>query len=214
VDDSDGTAGFTADDQLFIANTAYGIQKTKLSNLLDAAADGVLTIDGAQLWTLKYAGESAWGGPLSLKMHGGKLYVALGFLGIGIYDPATLTRTGAYNLYADCVNTAQEDWFGYPKRKIACPGASLSAGVVAGGVDADGMPTYLQAAEELGNKNDRIWYPWAEFDRYGKYYYNARALDLVDLPAAGASACPHRGLHRLFAGRPGSRERVERDPDV
>lgn len=186
VVDSDGTAGFTADDALYIANTAYGIQKTKLSHLLDAAADGALTIDGAQLWTLKYAGESAWGGPLSLKMHGGKLYAALGYLGIGIYDPATLTRTGAYNLYADCLNTAQEDWFGYPKRKIACPAATLAAGVVAGGVDAEGMPTYLQAAEELGNKNDRIWYPWAEFDRYGKYYYNARAVDLVDLPAAGA----------------------------
>ncbi len=179
------------DDQLLIANGAFGIQKTKLSNLMGATADGVLSIDGPQLWTLTYAGESPWGGPQSLKMHGGKLYAALGFLGISIYNPADLTATGAYNLYTDCTNLAQEDWFGYPKRKIACPKAELLPGVVAGGVDlatvgvvdpADGMPTYLQAAEELGNKNDRIFYPWAEFDRYGKYYYNARTMDLVDLP--------------------------------
>jgi hypothetical protein len=176
--DDNGTPADTTDDQLFIANTAFGIQKTKLSNLMDATASGALTIDGQQAWTLKYAGENPWGGPLSLKMHGGKLYVALGFLGIGIYDPATLTRTGAYNLYADCANTAQEDWFGYPKRKIACPGPGLTVPAGAGGVDADGMPTYLEAAEELKNKNDLGWYPWAEFDRYGKYYYNARTMDV------------------------------------
>ena len=86
---TDGTPDDTTDDQLFIANTAFGIQKTTLANLMGAAADGVLAIDGAQAWTLKYAGENPWGGPLSLKMHGGKLYAALGFLGIGIYDPAT-----------------------------------------------------------------------------------------------------------------------------
>jgi len=182
--DDNGTPVDTADDTLYVANTAFGIQKTSLANLMSAAADGVLPIDGDQLWTLKYAGESAWGGPLSLKMHGGKLYAALGFLGIGIYDPANLNapRLGAYNLYADCANSAQEDWFGYPKRKIACPDTALTAGVVTGGVDAEGMPTYLQAAEELGNKKDRIFYPWAEFDRYGKYYYNARTVELVDLP--------------------------------
>jgi hypothetical protein len=173
----------TVDDELYIANTAFGIQKTKLSNLMGGADGAALTIDGTDRWTLKYAGEVPWGGPLSLKLHGGKLYAALGFLGIGIYDPATLAPVGDYNLYADCANSAQEDWFGYPKRKISCPGAGLTA--VAGGVDADGMPTYVQAAEELGNKNALSWYPWAEFDKYGKYYYNARAMDVVDLPAAG-----------------------------
>ena len=45
----------TSDDQLLIANGAFGIQKTKLSNLMGAAADGALPIDGPQLWTLKYA---------------------------------------------------------------------------------------------------------------------------------------------------------------
>ncbi|TNF58270.1 MAG: hypothetical protein EP306_13525, partial [Burkholderiales bacterium] len=185
VMDTAGTPD-AADDDLFIANTAFGIQKTRLANLIGATADGVLPVDSG-VWTLKYAGESPWGGPLSLKLHGTgpgtRLYAALGFLGIGIYDPADLgaARLGAYNLYADCTNPAQEDWFGYPRRKISCPDGSLAAGVVAGGVDADGMPTYLQAAEELGNKNDRIFYPWAEFDRYGKYYYNARELDIVDV---------------------------------
>ena len=194
--DDNSTPMDTTDDQLFIANTAFGIQKTALVNLMGAAADGVLTIDGAQLWTLKYAGESAWGGPLSLKMHGGKLYAAQGFLGLGIYDPANLTgaRLGAYNLYADCANGVQEDWFGYPKRKISCPDVAnpdltLAASVDGvNAVDADGMPTYVQAAAELGNKNELTWYPWAEFDRYGKYYYNARGMELVDLPAIGGQA--------------------------
>jgi hypothetical protein len=76
VDDK-GTVADTTDDELFIANTSFGIQKTKLSNLMGAAADGALTIDGDELWTLKYAGEIPWGGPLRLKMHNDKLYAAL-----------------------------------------------------------------------------------------------------------------------------------------
>ena len=175
----------TSDDQLLIANGAFGIQKTKLSNLMGAAADGALPIDGPQLWTLKYSGENPIGGPLSLKMHGGKLYAALGFLGIGIYDPATLaTREGAYNLYADCKNTRtgrlvrlSEAQDCLPRRLIECSGELVPMWAV----DADGMPTYLQAANELGNKNGLTWYPWAEFDRYGKYYYKARTMDLVDI---------------------------------
>jgi len=184
VDDK-GTAGDTTDDQLLIANTSFGLQQTKLSNLLDAAASGVLTIDGVQTWTLKYSGENPWGGPLGLKMHGGKLYAALGFLGMGIYDPATLTRTGAYNLYADCANTAQEDWFGFPNLKPKCNTALLATAADVPNydgqpfIDADGMPTYNQAAAELGNKNElTTGYPWAQFDRYGKYYYNARTMDV------------------------------------
>jgi len=178
--DTKGTDTDSSDDELFIANGAYGIQKTKLTHLMDATADGAVTIDepAVQAYTLTYAGENPWGGPQSLKLHGGKLYAALGYLGMGIYDPATLAREGIYNLYTDCANTAQEDWFGYPKRKISCPDASLAEGVVAGGADASGMPTYLQAAAELKDKKDRIWYPWAEFDRYGREYYNARTMDV------------------------------------
>lgn len=197
VDDK-GTAADTTDDELFIANTAFGIQKTKLSNLMGAGADGVLAIDGAQTWTLKYSGENPNGAPQSLKMAGGKLYAALGFLGIGIYDPATLTRAGAYNLYTDCTYTGaggkQEDWFGYPNLKPNCNSALLAKSTdlkVPNGdpfIDADGMPTYNQAAAELNNKKDLAsGFPWAQFDRYGKYYYNARTMDLVDLPAIPAS---------------------------
>jgi hypothetical protein len=172
------------DDQLYIANTAYGIQKTPLSNLLTGTADGALTIDGAQVWTLKYAGENPWGGPLSLKMHNGKLYAALGFLGIGIYEPATLARSAAYNMYADC--TVQEDWFGYPGLKPACNTGLLVANTP-DYIDSDGMPTYQQAAAELGNKSGGTMtnFPWAQFDRYGKFYYNALTMDVVDIPAGG-----------------------------
>ncbi|MEE4236860.1 MAG: hypothetical protein V2I51_09070, partial [Anderseniella sp.] len=209
VDDSDGADGATPDDRLFIANTAYGIQTTKLTNLLDAAVDGPVVIDGAELWTLKYAGEIPWGGPLSLKMHGGKLYAALGFLGIGIYSydagtdtvPATLVGDGAYNLYADCdyrgARDKQEDWFGYPERKISCPGGTLAAVDV--DFDTDGMPTPAQAAEELGNKNSLTWYPWAEFEKYGKYYYNARTMELVDLPGGKTMAYIAYSLGGLVA---------------
>lgn len=202
--DDNGTPADRSDDQLFIANTAYGIQKTSLNNLMNATTDGILTIDGAEHWTLKYAGENPWGGPLSLKIHGGRLYAALGFLGIGIYDPADLSVLGGYNLYSDCSNSAQEDWFGYPKRKISCPDATDTGLVTAPAadgvpaVDTDGMPTYVQAAYELNDKHDRTWYPWAEFDRYGKYYYNARTLDFADLPAAGGQ--PERTLAYIAYG--------------
>jgi hypothetical protein len=193
--DDQGTVD-TVDDELFVANGAFGIQKTKLTNLMNAAADGVLLIDGAQAWTMKYAGENPWGGPMSLKQHGGRLYAALGFLGVGIYNPADLTRQGAYNLYADCANTAQEDWFGFPDRKPACNAAMLADPAF---IDADGMPTYEQAAAELGNKNSLGAYPWAEFDRYGKYYYNARSLDLVDLPGGKTMAYVAYSLGGLVA---------------
>lgn len=181
-DQTTPTPDDVSDDQLFIANTAFGIQKIALSALIDAGGDGALTPTSG-IWTLKYAGENPWGGPLSLKEHNGKLYAALGFLGMGVYDPATLARQGGYNLYADCENTAQEDWFGYPQRKIHCPALALNkaANVAPDGVDADRMPTYQQAAFELKAKNDHTWYPWAEFDRYGKYYYNARGMDVVDV---------------------------------
>jgi hypothetical protein len=173
-----------ANDELFIANGAYGIQKTKLSKLMGVGGSGGLTIDGPQKWTLFYAGENPWGGPLSLKLEDGKLYAALGFLGMGIYNPDTLEPLGKYNLYADCTKP-QEDWFGYPNLKISCPGTSAVA--VSGGVQppsatdpAAGMPSYLQAQAELKDKNmdGLVNYPWASFDRYGKYYYNARTMDV------------------------------------
>jgi hypothetical protein len=186
---NDGT-----DDQLLIANASFGIHKTKLSNLLaDPAApvteaDGTLKVD-TEVWTLQYAGENPWGGPESLKFHNGKLYAALGYLGIAVYNPADLSiKPARYNLYTD--ESVAEDWFG---------GRSLAGSVhSADYLDADtGMPTWEQAAWEINtywrdsNQDqtlcaDTDWcVPWASFDRYGKYYYKARTLEVVDLPAAG-----------------------------
>jgi hypothetical protein len=214
VHDENNTPADSSDDQLLIANTAYGIQKTSLSNLIGAAADGALGIDSpaVQVYTLKYSGENPSGGPLSLTMHGGKLYAALGFLGIGIYNPADLSRLGAYNKYSDCTANAsdgtgaQEDWFGYPNLKPACNNALLASGADLKApwdgqpfIDADGMPTYNQAAAELGNKNSLTSYPWAQFDRYGKYYYNARTMDVVDLPGGKVMAYVAYSLGGLVA---------------
>jgi len=176
VDDK-GTSTDTTDDELFIANGAFGIQKTLLSSVMDATADGAVSFGtpAVQAYTLTYAGENPWGGPQSLRLQGGKLYAALGYLGMGIFNPSTLTREGIYNLYTDCANTAQEDWFGYPNRKPACNTALLANAAF---LDADRMPTYEQAAVELKNKNDLSAYPWAEFDRYGREYYNVRTMDV------------------------------------
>ena len=183
---NDGT-----DDQLLIANGNFGIQKTRLSNLLGATLGGALAIDGDQMWTLKYAGENPWGAPQSLKMHNGKLYAALGFLGIGIYDPADLSRQAAYNLYADA--STREDWFGFQNEKAV----DLLTGVY---IDADGMPTWQQAQYELENKNNTLpHYPWARFDRYGKYYYNAHTVDVVDLPGGTTMAYIAYALGGLVA---------------
>jgi len=180
-----GTLADNSDDELYIANGDFGIQRTLLSNLMDATADGALPVSAfdAQVWTLKYAGENPWGGPQSLTLHGGRLYAALGFIGIGIYDPTTLTRTGFYNLYTDC--STREDWFGYPHAKPCDPNVlntDAATGLPATGVDADGMLTWVEAGYELQNKSTVSTWPWAAFDRYGKYYYNARKVEVVDLP--------------------------------
>jgi hypothetical protein len=185
---NDGT-----DDQLVIANEAFGVQKTKLVNL-DAAADGSeLAIDGAQDWTLKYAGENPWGGPRHLKMHGGRLYVVLAFLGLRIYDPATLNRVGYYNLYADA--STREDWFGYQHEKAV---DLLSIPLI----DSEGMPTWEEAQMELQahrSGSPLPHSPWAAFDRYGKYYYNAQKVDVVDLPGPRTMAYIAYGLGGLVA---------------
>lgn len=161
--------------QAILANADFGLQKIALTELLNGIGGSVTPTLGT--WTLKYAGENPWGGPRRLKMHGNRLYAALGFLGIGIYDPTTLARTGAYNLYAD--NTTREDWFGYQNAKAV----DLLSGQF---IDADGMPTWQQAALELQahrSETPLAAYPWAAFDRYGKYYYQARSLDIVTFPA-------------------------------
>ncbi|MGD8430786.1 MAG: hypothetical protein PVH31_10290, partial [Ectothiorhodospiraceae bacterium] len=171
-------------DTLYIGDEGYGIHKTTLSSVLSATppveADGTLQIEG-EVYTLQYAGENPWGGPLDLELHGGKLYAALGFLGIGIYDPATLNREGGYNLYTDA--SVSEDWF----IDMDVATAAQSGTNAEGDAYIDpltGMPTYAQAAFEI----NEVWKngvdaptPWANFDRYGKYYYNARKLDIADV---------------------------------
>lgn len=179
------------DDQLLIANESFGVQKTRLSNLNTAASGSQLVIDGAQTWTLKYAGENPWGGPQHLRMYNGVLYVALGFLGLGIYDPATLVRTGFYSVYSD--TSTREDWFGKPHEKALDVGAY---------VDADGMPTWEQAQVELKSHSSGTTlssYPWAAFDRYGKYYYNARRVDVLDVTGPKTMAYMAYGMGGLVA---------------
>ena len=178
--------------QLIVADEDYGLHKTKLANLFDTVAgreaDGTLLIE-SEIYTLQYAGEGPWGGPKSLTLYRnpnivddkGMLFVAMGFLGIGIFDPENLDQVGRYNLYLDPVST--EDWF------VNADGSTVDVTTL---VQSDttglfldsftGMPDYRQASFEITEawKNSvAAPTPWAEFDRYGKYYYNARKVDVA-----------------------------------
>lgn len=166
---------------LWIADEAYGIHRTALSNLLSGIpmkeADGTLAIDH-EVYTLQFAGEHPWGGPKDLELHGGHLYAAQGFLGVGIFDPDTLEKVGYYNLYTD--TTVHEDWF---------IDMDVAAEVQPGNLDPEtGMPDHDQASFEILE----VWHgdadeptPWADFDRYGKFYYDARSLDVADFEQGG-----------------------------
>lgn len=184
---------------LLIANKAYGLHKTKLSNVFDTnagrEADGTLLIEN-EVYTLQYAGENPWGGPESLTLYKepnvqedkGKLFVAMGFLGMGIFDPDTMQQVGRYNMYTDV--SVVEDWFidnnvvdevqsditggGGEGETYECVGPCIDA--------FTGMPDYRQASFEV----TQVWHngvdaptPWADFDRYGKFYYNARKVDVA-----------------------------------
>jgi len=169
--------------QLLIGDEGYGIHKTALSNLFvdtneSRETDGTLKID-QEVYTLQYAGENPWGGPKSLTLFGEgnntRLFVAQGFLGMGIYDPKTLEHVGRYNLYTDATeNNGGEDWF---------INMDVATEVQAGNIDmCTGMPDYNQANFEI----QQVWHnkvdaptPWADFDRYGKFYYDARKIDVA-----------------------------------
>ena len=177
--------------QLLIGDKGYGLHKTALSNLFDTVngreEDGTLKID-QEMYTLQYAGENPWGGPESVKLYGGKLFVAQGFLGMGIYDAETLAQVGSYHLYTDASeNNGGEDWF-----------INMNVANEVQGVDhldaCTGMPNYNQASYEV----QEVWHnkdvnisdvstPWADFDRYGKYYYNARKVDVAPSSDANVS---------------------------
>lgn len=169
---------------LIIANSSYGLHKTLLTNLFDIEAgredDGTLLID-SEVYTLQYAGEAPWGGPQAITLYRdpgdaadtlGKMFIAMDFLGMGIFDPDTLEQIGGYNLYTDV--SSVEDWF---------IDMDVSTQVQPGFLDPfTGMPDYNQVNFEV----QEVWHnrvdapaPWAEFQRYGKYYYNARSVDVA-----------------------------------
>lgn len=168
--------------QLIIGDEDYGLHKTSLSNLIDGNLDGngTLLIDGTQRYTLQYAGESPWGGPKSLTLYGEgnntRLFVAQGFMGIGIYDPKTLDHVGHYNHYID-TDAGIEDWF---TTNVADDVQQPSSTYL----DAcTGMPNYNQASYEIttSKSNPDIDTPWADFETLGKYYYDARKVDVATI---------------------------------
>lgn len=168
---------------LFIADYEYGIHRTALANLLRAAGpeleeDGTLKID-TETFTLQYAGENPWGGPLDLKLYRGKLFACLGSLGIGIFDTATLKQVGRYNLYTD--PSVSEDWFiDMDVKEIVQKDPVTGAPFVD---EHTGLPDYRQTSFEFLQvmKGDSTApTPWADFDRYGKYYYQAQGIDIAE----------------------------------
>ncbi|MCB9717522.1 MAG: hypothetical protein H6712_26985 [Myxococcales bacterium] len=164
---------------LWIGNADYGIHRTALDNLVAGPvleADGTLLVE-SEAYLLQYAGEHPWGGPSDLQLVDGRLFVAMGQLGLGIYDPTTLERVGYYNLYTDV--GMSEDWF---------VGMDVATQVHDDGtgpfLDPDtGMPDYRQASFEIVEvwKNEvEAPTPWAELDRYGKFYYDARKVAVAE----------------------------------
>ena len=162
---------------LYIGNHDYGIHKTSLENVFNDGreADGTLPID-AEVLTVQYAGEHGWGGPISLKLYGSKLFAGLGALGMGVFDPANLEQIGRYNLYTDESRT--EDYFG----AMALSNTVHSDGEDLFLDDFTGMPDYRQVNYEIGilmhgNLEDDT--PWADFEREGKWYYEAVDVDVA-----------------------------------
>ena len=204
---------------LLIANKAYGLHKTLLSNLFDETlgreADGTLKID-SETYTLQYAGENPWGGPESMTLYidgadQGKLFVAMGFLGMGIFDPETLGATGTaagdqiggYNLYT--ATDSKEDWFVRADGENLDPADLVQSDISGGGGEGvawecigkcldefTGMPDYRQAAYEItvvwhdGNPDNQEA-PWAAYERYGKFYYNARKVEVATFDPGGGA---------------------------
>jgi hypothetical protein len=167
---------------LFIADPEYGIHRTALDNLLNAAgpvleADGTLKID-VEKYTLQYAGENPWGGPIDLKLFGGRLFVCMKELGLGIFDAATLSQVGRYNLYTDV--KMLEDWFiNMDVLQVVQKDPATGDPYVD---DFTGLPDYRQTSFEILQvmKNNGVApTPWADLDRYGKFYYKAQGVEIA-----------------------------------
>lgn len=173
----------TYGDQLFIADGGYGLHRTALANLVGPTgpvtdlADGTLVTE-ADTYTLHFAGEIAWGAPRSLVLSGGRLFAALGELGLGIFDPVTLAQVGGYNLYTD--EARLEDHFG-PMAVTAAVGRDPVTGDPFLD-DVTGMPDYREVWWEVTQvmKGDVVApTPWADFERNGKWFYLARDVDVA-----------------------------------
>ncbi|RJX18289.1 MAG: carboxypeptidase regulatory-like domain-containing protein, partial [Desulfobulbus sp.] len=169
---SDGT-------NLFIADNKFGIHKTSLANLFNQAleADGTLFID-SEVCTVQYAGEQAWGGPITLKLVNEKLFAAMGVLGLGVFDPLSLEQVARYNLYTDEART--EDFFGAMAITQAVGSDPLTGDLFLD--DFTGMPDYRQVNYEIteimkGTAPDAPT-PWADLERTGKWYYEALDVDV------------------------------------
>lgn len=172
----------TDSEALYLGNSEFGIHKTALTNLFtdNREVDGTLLID-QEVATIQYAGERPWGGAQALKLYGGKLFVPLDVLGLGIFDPDTLEQIGRYNLYTDAAR--HEDYFGTM--------------IVANHVGSDpatgepylnsftGMPDYRQVNYEIRtaskgkNKSTNISHPWADLEREARWFYQAIDVDIA-----------------------------------
>ncbi|OGW28978.1 MAG: hypothetical protein A2X56_04475 [Nitrospirae bacterium GWC2_57_13] len=166
---------------VYIADFEYGIHKTAMTNIFGATgpvleSDGTLTVD-QEVYTLQYAGEQAWGGPISLKLFGGKLFAGLNSLGMAIFDTALMQQVGRYNLYTD--EARLEDYFG-PMAITQIVGKDASGDLYLD--DFTGMPDYRQVQYEIlvvmkGTGTGLT--PWADFERMGKWYYKAQDIDVA-----------------------------------
>ena len=164
---------------LYIGDHDYGIHKTALTNVFGDSreADGTLLID-EEVLTVQYAGEHGWGGPFSLKLFGGKLFAGLGALGMGVFDPVTLEQTGRYNLYTDELRT--EDYFGAMALSLTVQSDPATGDLYLD--DFTGMPDYRQVNYEIGiimHGTEEGDTPWADFERDGKWYYEAVDVDVA-----------------------------------
>jgi hypothetical protein len=166
---------------VYIADFEYGIHKTAITNIFGATgpvleADGTLKID-QEVYTLQYAGENPWGGPISLKLFGGRLFAGLNSLGMAIFDTALMQQVGRYNLYTD--EARIEDYFG-PMAITQVVGKDAAGDLYLD--DFTGMPDYRQVQYEIlvVMKGTGSGYtPWADFERTGKWYYKAQDVDVA-----------------------------------
>ncbi|WP_217909552.1 carboxypeptidase regulatory-like domain-containing protein [Desulfosediminicola flagellatus] len=164
---------------LYIGDHDYGIHKTALENVFGNKRESDLTLlIDKEVVTVQYAGEHAWGGPFSLKFYAGKLFAGLGALGMGIFDPTTLEQIGRYNLYTDELRV--EDYFGAMALTQTVHSDSITGDLFLD--DFTGMPDYRQVNYEITDimhnsaEGDT---PWADFEREGKWYYEAVDVDIA-----------------------------------